>query len=736
MALNIQYKKVVTGQYGNKDNITEVVKKVVHTELDGYKVEKPIKKLKVKSVKKVVNQPVYDIAVNNNQNFFADNLLVHNCFEISFKPVTEDGRYGVQFCNLSEINGAKIKNLEDWKQAVESATIIGTLQAGYTDFPYLSKTCEELTKEEALLGVSLTGWFDNPDLLLNEQNQYVMAKLVNKINKEWSAKININQSARNTCVKPSGTASLFLGSSSGIHPHHAHRYFRRVQVNKLDNVYNYFKVFNPHATEESVWSATKSDDVVTFPLNVPENAIVKSDLSAIEHLNYIRKTQENWVNAGSTEVNKKPVSHNVSCFSGDTKFISNKGLISFQEALEENNLKVLNQEGKFVDATIKSFGVQPIVKLTLGVGSGKGIRKISFETTENHVWIVKNKKNTSLSAKYSQVKTKDLTIGHQFPFIVNSNSIGYDHVGYLHGMVFGDGSLHKNNNKCQIYLCGEKRELASMFKTHASSIIERDDLNQTRIYGLPNFWKNFPSVKDVTPEYIRAFISGWFSVDGHISKDSKCYTLCNIDIDNLDWIKTYASIGGLTVSSHILTHKTNDEAYTKKDKFYTLSFIKSSLDENFFLLNKKKERFLSSVAIQSPKRWSFISMEKLNIEKEVFCAVVPNDEVFTLEGNILTHNCTVEVGDEEEWSQVIDYLYENRQYFSAVSLLPKVGDTLYKQAPLQRVYPEDETKWKELTDNWKSIDWEYFNESEDFTKLAEQLACAGGNCELPWEKTS
>ena len=114
MALNIQYKKVVTGQYGNKDNITEVVKKVVHTELDGYKVEKPIKKLKVKSVKKVVNQPVYDIAVNNNQNFFADNLLVHNCFEISFKPVTEDGRYGVQFCNLSEINGAKIKNFLLW----------------------------------------------------------------------------------------------------------------------------------------------------------------------------------------------------------------------------------------------------------------------------------------------------------------------------------------------------------------------------------------------------------------------------------------------------------------------------------------------------------------------------------------------------------------------------------------------------------------------------------------------
>lgn len=300
--------------YGETENGERILKKIIFNEKPGFEsTNQTVKKLKVKSVKKVDNQDVYDIAVNNNQNFFADKLLVHNCFEISFVPRTQDGRFGVQFCNLSSINGAKIFSLEDWKSAAEAATIIGTLQAGYTDFNYLGKTAKELTDEEALLGVSLTGWFDNPQILLNEQNQYMVSKLTLKVNKEWAAKIGINPAARLTCCKPEGTSSLILGSSSGIHPHHDHNYFRRVQVNKLDNVGYYFKMFNDHAVEESIWSATKSDNVLCFPLSINKDAIVKNQINAIQHLNYIRQVQENWVNSGTSEFNKKNVRHNVSC---------------------------------------------------------------------------------------------------------------------------------------------------------------------------------------------------------------------------------------------------------------------------------------------------------------------------------------------------------------------------------------------------------------------------------------
>lgn len=272
-----------------------------------------IKKTKIKKINLCKNEDVYDIAVLNNRNFFVNKLLVHNCFEVGFIPRTKDGRFGVQFCNLTSINGAKIHSIEEWKEAVEAATIIGTLQAGYTIFPYLNQASTELTEEEALLGVSLTGWFDSPKILFDEKNQYMMAKLCLKVNKEWSEKIKINQAARTTLVKPEGTSSLFLESSSGIHPHHDYRYFRRVQMNKLDNVLQYFKKFNSHAVEESIWSATKSDDVITFPIEISKEAIVKNDISAIEHLNYIRKVQENWVVPGTSETNKKRLTHNVSC---------------------------------------------------------------------------------------------------------------------------------------------------------------------------------------------------------------------------------------------------------------------------------------------------------------------------------------------------------------------------------------------------------------------------------------
>ena len=246
---------------------------------------------------------------------FADHphTLFNPCFEISFIPVTDDGVCGVQFCNLCSMNGRLVDTVEKFKENVEAYAIIGTLQAGYTTFPYLNKASEKLTQEEALLGLSITGMMDNPDVLLNPENQREMAKFSIEVNKEWAAKLHINQAARITCLKPEGTSSLVLGTGSGIHPHHARKYFRRVINNKIDNIYKFFKKHNPHMCEASVWSANKTDDVITFPIEVNASAKVKGDFSAIEHLEIIKSTQENWVIAGTTVANKKPINHNVSC---------------------------------------------------------------------------------------------------------------------------------------------------------------------------------------------------------------------------------------------------------------------------------------------------------------------------------------------------------------------------------------------------------------------------------------
>lgn len=262
----------------------------------------------------VSEEEVFDITVDNESHtYWTGGVNVSNCFEIGFIPVTFDAICGVQFCNLTTQNGGKIDTVEKFREATKAATILGTLQAAYSHFPYLSNAARQLTESEALLGVSITGMMDNPHILLNPENQKEMAEIAKTVNKEWARKLGINQAARITCVKPEGTSSIVLQTSSGIHPHHARRYFRRIQCNQQDNVYRHLKKTNVHATEHSVWSATKTDDVATFPLTVHDEAIIKADLTALKHLDYIKSTQQNWVVPGTTEANTKPIEHNVSC---------------------------------------------------------------------------------------------------------------------------------------------------------------------------------------------------------------------------------------------------------------------------------------------------------------------------------------------------------------------------------------------------------------------------------------
>ena len=256
--------------------------------------------------------------------FYFSNALSHGCnpcCEIGLNPHLEvkdaDGNItiesGWQFCNLTEINGAKLQSEEDFRIAVRAATIIGTLQAGYTTFPYLGETTEKLCRREALLGVSITGMMDSPAVTLDPVMQKKMAKYAIEVNREVSLKIGTEPAARLTCVKPAGSTSLLLGTASGIHPRHARRYFRRVQANKTDPVYKFFNSQNPHMCEDSVWSANKTDDVITFCVEAPEEAILRSEMSAIDLLKHVHSTQQNWVIPGTARPESNPgLYHNVS----------------------------------------------------------------------------------------------------------------------------------------------------------------------------------------------------------------------------------------------------------------------------------------------------------------------------------------------------------------------------------------------------------------------------------------
>ena len=240
-----------------------------------------------------------------------------------FVRVNKD-KFGIQGCNLTEINAEKCTTKEKFFKACRDASILGTLQAGYTNFPYLGDISRQIFEREALLGVSITGWMNNPKLF-NAELLQEGAQVVKDINKEVAKVIHINQAARTTCVKPSGNASVVLGTASGIHPEHSEKYFRVMQLNKGSDTASWLTENMPFLLEESVWSSTKSDYVVFVPVENPKNGLFKKDMKGIKHLELIKLVQQNWVNAGTNHelCAYQGVNHNTSC----TVIIDDKDVI-------------------------------------------------------------------------------------------------------------------------------------------------------------------------------------------------------------------------------------------------------------------------------------------------------------------------------------------------------------------------------------------------------------------------
>lgn len=217
---------------------------------------------------------------------------------------------GWAFCNLTEMNAAKFKTADDFLNAARAATLIGTLQATYTDMAYLGWVSEVIAEREALLGVGMTGMLDSPEIACNPEYQRLVAEKVIEWNREYARRLGIRPAARTTCVKPSGTTSLELGCvGSGHHAHHAKRYIRRVVANELEAVFLYFQSINPHMCIRK----PNGDWVIEFPVEAPTGATVKEDLTAIQFLEMVRSTQVNWVLSGTARPESSPgLAHNVS----------------------------------------------------------------------------------------------------------------------------------------------------------------------------------------------------------------------------------------------------------------------------------------------------------------------------------------------------------------------------------------------------------------------------------------
>lgn len=221
------------------------------------------------------------------------------CVEIGMKPIAQDGESGFQFCNLTEINGAMCVSKEVFLRACVAGAVFGTLQAGYTNFKFVSDATRRITEHEALIGVSITGWMNNPHILFDKETMIEGARMVKKINRIVAKLLGINPAARSTCGKPAGNASVLLGTASGVHGEHSPMYMRNVQMNADDEVAKLVAKFNPAMVEKSVWSANGTDVVVSFPVVSKPTSIYKSELLGTKQLEFVKLAQQYWVEYGT-----------------------------------------------------------------------------------------------------------------------------------------------------------------------------------------------------------------------------------------------------------------------------------------------------------------------------------------------------------------------------------------------------------------------------------------------------
>jgi ribonucleoside-triphosphate reductase len=210
-------------------------------------------------------------------------------------PCCEIGLRPFQFCNLTEVNVSNITGQNDLEQRVRAATFIGTLQAGYTDFHYLRPVWQRTTERDALIGVSMTG-IASGRVLQDDISLTDAANVVKEENARLAQAIGINKAARTTCVKPAGTTSLTLGTSSGIHAWHNDYYIRRIRVGKNEPIYWHLAVNHPELVEDEYFRPHDTA-VISVPQRAPEGSILR-DESAFQLLRRVKKITKEWINPG------------------------------------------------------------------------------------------------------------------------------------------------------------------------------------------------------------------------------------------------------------------------------------------------------------------------------------------------------------------------------------------------------------------------------------------------------
>ena len=254
------------------------------------------------------------------------------CCEIALRPH--------QFCNLTEVNASNITSQEDLNERVQAAAFIGTLQAGYTDFHYLRPVWQRTTERDALIGVSLTG-IASGRVLADGISLKEASQNVKKENVRVSELIGIRSASRTTCVKPAGTTSLTLGTSSGIHAWHNDYYIRRLRVGKNEAIFTHLAIHHPELVEDDYFRPHDTA-VIGIPQKAPDGSILRTE-SALDLLNRVKKVTKEWIRPGHrTGQNTHNVSATISIKDEEWEKV---GKWMWKNNVSYNGLSVLPDDG-------------------------------------------------------------------------------------------------------------------------------------------------------------------------------------------------------------------------------------------------------------------------------------------------------------------------------------------------------------------------------------------------------
>lgn len=617
------------------------------------------------------------------------------CSEIILRPY--------EFCNLSEVIVRPDDTLADLKRKVKIATILGTMQSTLSDFRYLRKKWKNNCEEERLLGVSLTGICDHPelsdslsggfDILSNSPHTVMLEDALQELrdvaietNKEWADRLGINQSTAITCVKPSGTVSQLVNSSSGIHPRFSPYYIRRVRNDKKDPL-SQFMIDRGFPYEEDKHNAQAY--VFSFPMKAPEGSVI--NMEAKEQLELWDVYNKNW------------------CVSGDTKVLTDQGQRNIEDIVG-CNVQVWNGK-EFSEVVPFETGVQNIFRVSFDDGS-------YIDMTNNHKLLTSEGKKElgECSIGESIYNQNDLPI-------VVGNWIDPKTDAYSQGFYSGDG-----------YSLGNWTLVYPPKYSCITRLVGRVRIEETS--GRGRYWKHKEAGvvdKDYVPtktthEYKLNWLAGLIDSDGN--KNGKGFQISSVDRRFLLNIKIMLT----TLGVKCRIQEKPASQFGIRPCFYLN--VSGKYTNKLLSMGLKTERveLIGSKRNTKDRNLSIVSIEPLG--KDITYCFTENKLGQGVFNGILTGQCEHKPSmtcyyTDDEFLEIGNWLWNHFDEVSGVSFLPKV-DHVYEQAPYEEITEEkfmellsempDEVDWTELGD---------YEHGEDNTKGSQELACsASGGCEI------